>query len=438
MPKRKLEPAPVAGARKSWSHQVGNVVGGGYARWDVRRGCWSYYLYKKGEIEKSTGETTEEGARRHLVAWLANPAKYDPESLRLAAENEGPVYLTDQLIEQFSKQNAAPEDEEGRGNSPAHVLRMRRSLEWWREKIKGRNLRAARASELATICPLDGSACGDPRIKRLAVKSLFTWLRETERLASDEGDLSGLKLPPSKSAFKLTGVTDKKAALEAVLKSSRARKGKDAITGWKAIRDVIEPHWRCVLDVLGGTGWHVTEFQRFVECGYQIEEMPEERKDEGAAILWTVHKRGVPHPAIVSEEVLRAALAFKEWNEQRVGREVSAVVRSRNADGSPGTLFVPVKRKRGAFPYQHFITHLAKLVKRTEGAPDGFRAGQVRHAVTTNAAGSASLKDIAEFVGHTSTEMLTGHYIDPSQQASKPEAQVAQVIELPRKIRTLV
>src|SRR5713101_4602440 len=87
-----------AGDRKPWP--------GGYARHNGKG--WVYYLYRRGQIERSTGVVDdEELAKLHFNAWQSNPAAYDPRDVRDTAG--APLPFTDDLTVKYLNFCAAPE-----------------------------------------------------------------------------------------------------------------------------------------------------------------------------------------------------------------------------------------------------------------------------------------------------------------------------------------
>ena len=223
-------------------------------------------------------------------------------------------------------------------NTPKWVRDQRRALAWWESRLGEIDLRRLTTERLATELQ---RATGKKQLIA-TLKTFYAWLRTERHLVttSEDPTYGQLKVPQA-APRQLTKV---KAIAKAEFESALSK-----LTGWP--RDALE--------VLGATGWHVTELQRFVVDGV-IGMHPQ----NGLPVLLCPHtKGGVPLRTQVSREVKLPAERLK---------------------------------KRGELNYFHLRQELKKV-----GAT--FNPGFLRHSVATWAINAgADPASVAAFLGHKS------------------------------------
>jgi hypothetical protein len=409
---------PKTGDRKPWP--------GGYARY-VEGVGWTFYLKtrKPVPIERCTGVVVQsldddELALAHLDAFRRNPEAYNPKAVRIGG---APLFLDDALGREFLEYLAAPQDKGGKGDSPGHLKDTRCALAFWRDKLRGRDLRSMKDAGEIRLAP------GTPgfRYKTAAIKTLLSWLRKVrvdagKGLSQGEGPDERLLVLPQWRKRKLH---DPKLARAKIHKGQRALVGYYKVRAHllreigadrpplkeRAARSREEAQlFLLALDVLAATGLHVRELTRWIELGGIVEPMPAGREQEGAGVLFTIHKRGEEHRVAVSAEVLAQAgdlygraLAFQ--GKQHMGWDPVAKVARRFP--------------RRPFPEAQFAVVIKRACKIVGCEP--FGPGSVRHAVETFAKSKASATAlISKFVGHANEKLDEGVYIDPAVQVDAP------------------
>lgn len=180
-----------------------------------------------------------------------------------------------------------------------------------------------RALELRTHVLPRLRRCRTARTHRIAIlKRFVSWLCNVEHeLAHDP--LATLKVPQGRPA---QWTRSKVVDVDALVATS-AR---------------LTQRWRDAIDILAGTGWHVTELQRFARAGDIVEPTPLERARGVAGVLGTRHKRGQPFLIPVSAGVLEAARRERARGGLSISRFYKAVVAAARAAGvkrwTPGRL----------------------------------------------------------------------------------------------------
>lgn len=213
-------------------------------------------------------------------------------------EQRPPVPLTEQLVEDYLALSKR------RGNSRHWRADQRRYLSWWRQRLAGVNLRGAELAALLSHLRIGISA----RRQRIVVlKSLYTYLRVELQIITTAEDPTYGRLPaPQCAPAQLT--TDKVIPLSSVTRA----------------RAHLALHWRDGLDVLCGTGWHVTELQRFAQGGL-VDVVP---RAGGLGVLVCPRSKGkAVLRTAVSGEVLAAAQRVREhggFSIEWFGRAVRA------------------------------------------------------------------------------------------------------------------
>jgi len=274
------------GSRKGWVKVEGWT--GGRA-WRDADGKLTFHIRRKvgkKTYAVSTGCTQLAAALQHLTRFEADPEGYRPAG---EAGNE-PITLTAEMVEEFLRWQLSE-----KGNSASWIAAQRHLFAWWAEKLGGVNLR--RVDLRADILDaLEGVAGRAKRIE--VIKSLFGWLRKVKRLVKPHQDptFGGvLTVPPPKPAqWSRSKVIPRDHYLLA--------------------REHLVGAWRDALDVLAGTGWHITEVIRFANAG-ELEPLPKVTRVETGAVgvlLCPLHKSGAPHRTAVGAEVLEAAKRLRE------------------------------------------------------------------------------------------------------------------------------
>jgi len=282
-------PAPrrrPAGRRTTWR--------GGIIRYD-KEGTPHYYLWRKTGGERyrlSLGVTSEEAAEIELARWEKAVSEGRGKTYRPGeAEGPEPVWLESKLVEQYLGYSAEKE------NSKRWRKQQRGILAWWTEKLAGRNLAGGVTLDRDILPALEGTYKAS-RIRVL--KALFAWLREVRlRITPDQDPTYGgrLKAPQTKSA---------QASGE---KTVRSRDDYRAV--WNYLRKKKADHWADALIILAGTGWHLTELDRFSTMAGRIL-VPPTRTNDAWAILETPHKGKHTHRSLVSRVVHAAAKRHKK------------------------------------------------------------------------------------------------------------------------------
>jgi hypothetical protein len=217
----------------------------------------TYYIRKQvggRRYEVNTGASTATAAHEQLRRFQADPEGYDPRGER----RPNPIHLDEDLSRDFL---AWPERE--KGNSSRWVGQQRLYLAWWAERLRGVDLRRARLAD-HVMPALRGATAKAQRIAVLKV--LYAWLRKERHVISavEDPTLGTLMVPQAKPAQ---------------LKRSKVvpREHLDV-----AIEHLASDRWRDLLRVLGGTGMHVAELERFARDG-AVEPLPRDGACEGAA-----------------------------------------------------------------------------------------------------------------------------------------------------------
>ena len=255
---------------------------GGFVRYD-RRGRPTFIIRQMIDGHRyvmSTRCHDKAAAMVHYRRFQENPEAYRPEG----AKRKAPVYLDDDLHAAFIEWSAKPEKDGGAGNVKAWVHQQDVFLEWWKERLRGVDLR--RASLREHILPaLAGVASRSHRIHVL--KRFFSWLVSVEHKIEPAEDCTYRTLSAPKSAPKEVQPFP--------------------VEHFALVRVGLHEPWRSVFVVQGGTGMHATEVVRFA-VGGRIEKPNKGRTDGAAAVLYIPrHKNGLPYRVAVSAKVARAA-----------------------------------------------------------------------------------------------------------------------------------
>lgn len=277
---------------------------GGYKRRNAK-GKKVFIIYKKvrGKLyELSTRCTSSAAANEHWKRFQTDPEAYRPEG----EEQQGALLLDRELGREFLLWSR-----DVKRNSPTWIRDQKHALAWWQEKLEGQDLRKLKTSRL--LAALDGIATG--RKQRIAtLKTFYGWLRKERHLImTSEDPLFGqVRVPQSR-------VAQQQVIKAITLEEFRAALAK--LEGWP--RDALE--------VLGATGWHVTELKRFAESG-AIEKHPH---SGDPVLLCPRTKSGSLLRTQVDEQVSEAARRLREQGSVDYF-ELRKAIRATGATFNPG------------------------------------------------------------------------------------------------------
>ncbi len=364
----------------------------GYVRRN-KAGKPSYVIYQKvlGRVyEVSTRAKTEAAAEAEYRRFEADRDAYSPGGPK---KPDG-VYLTPDLATEFLTWSAAPKEEGGKGNGARWVHYQSKYLVWWEPHLKGIDLRNAPIEKIEG--PLKDTPSRPHKIE--AIKALYSWLVTVRRAIKPTEDPTyrTLKVPQAKAAQ----LKKKKAMAPADYFELRSKLVKLSTTLSKAGRPVFSPYWIDCLDVLAGTGWHVSELERFSSEG-TIQKV--DHKD-GAAILEVIHKSGSVHRTLVSKPVFEAAKRIRDRATEAAPRHEEAKRRERKTPAVRP--FVP---REGTFKGDALRTALQRACDALE--IPRLHPGSFRHSIATHAIDQgAEIKATSDFLGHKSSQTTKKFY----------------------------
>lgn len=312
-----------------------------------------YYIRKMIDgrrFELSTKRSTETAALIELERFEKDPIGYSP----LADDDQRkPLDLDAELSKRYLR--ACSED-----NCPRY-WRWKKLMAWWLSKLASKDLR--RLDLVRDILPHIPAKTTNRQSKIVVLKHFFAWMRDVEGgdliNMSEDPTLGRLHVPQAKAAQGTRRKTFTKAALNRVVTKLRKMKKLDHVDA---------------MIVLGATGWHVTELDRFARGvpGTGIERLPPGRKAaKGSGVLATIHKVGAAaHRTEVGPQAVLAA------------RRLIA---------------------RGSVPAN--LTHVLIDLNEIMGLDEDKRVlpGRARHSVATAAVNAgATMQAVSEFLGHHS------------------------------------
>lgn len=220
-------------------------------------------------------------AMKQLERFEANPLGYSPAG----DEPEAPLQMTDELVEQYEKWQV------GRGVTKKHANEMGNRLADWMEDLAGQDLRKVTLRDAIKPALDRRTTCRSHRI--IALKGFYSWLRKERHLLTSGQDPT-LDLPVP----------------QATPEKWKRRKAVP-VEHVRAALEKLAPAYRDMLLVLGGTGWHVTELERFVRS--EESEIVDAQRGATLAVLVTRHKVGdLTRTPVLSQDVLEAARRLKE------------------------------------------------------------------------------------------------------------------------------
>jgi integrase len=223
-------------------------------------------------------------AMKQLERFEADPLGYAPEG----EEREQGLVLTAQLVQEFHAWQLA------KGNTRRHANDMAHRLADWVEDFGGKDLRQLSLRD--DIKPALQRRPTNRAHRIIALKAFFSWLRKEKHLLTSAQDAT-LDLPVP----------------QARPEKHRRRKAVELETV-RAAAEGLAPAYRDMLTVLAGTGWHVTELERFVR--HPESELVYARRGDTLAVLVTRHKSGGHTRTPVNDgEVLAAAERLRARGE---------------------------------------------------------------------------------------------------------------------------
>lgn len=238
------------------------------------------------------GRRYEVSTRRHtLAAALGEWEKFerDPEGYSGAGDPGAvPLFLDNDLSEKFLRWSLREKQ-----NTAEWVSKQRSALAWWMEKLGSADLRRLQIRDLSTA--LEGAPGKRHRIE--VIRALYGWLRKQAGTITAHEDPTYGALPVPQ-------------AVPAQWTKARAFPREHYLLA----REHLVGPYRDALDVLAGTGWHVTECMRFANSG-AIEPLPRAMKVENGAagvLICPRHKSGDTHRTAVGAEVLEAAQRLRD------------------------------------------------------------------------------------------------------------------------------
>lgn len=242
------------------------------------------------------------------------------------------VPLNDKWIEEYVQ------DCRDRGQDRQSCNAKRRHLHEWRERL------AVRRPTVRILAEIAERTTG-ARNKVACLKAYFTWLRQKGRVDRRADPTLDLAKPPAPESD-----WNRLIPLESHAK----------------VVAKLDPRWGDLLVVLLGTGWHVSELQRFCRGG----------SIDGDVLVCPRHKSGEPHRTRVSDTVKRAAAA---------------------------------SRLRGGFSLSRLYQEVARACD--EVGVERFGIGGYRHTVATAAVrAGATPEEVAHFLGHKGSYMVKKIY----------------------------
>jgi hypothetical protein len=333
---------------------------GGYIRNDAN-GRKVYVIRRRINGKRysvSTRAHNSTAAHEQLKRFEADPESY---SARGNTQKE-PIYLDTHLAEEFLEWS-----KDVQKNSVGWRRKQKHYLAWWSDRLAGVNLRKAALAE-DILPPLKKAKARGHRIAM--IKGLYSYLRKVKHAISvtEDPTFQQLSVPQAKpEQWQRVKMIPREHYLLA--------------------RGHLTGQWRHGLDVLAGTGWHVTELQRFAQNG-SVEPYPRKGAVKGIAgvLVCPQTKEGEPLRTAVSQEVKAAAEFLLE---------------------------------RGTFSIEKFGLAVRSACRAAKIAP--FTPGRFRHSVATWAINQgADRAAVANFLNHKSPRTTKRFYATLATPAKVP------------------
>lgn len=254
--------------------------------WRSADGRETYFIRRKVNgraYEVSTRCTNERAALKQLERFEADPEGYVPSGVKGDA-----LTLDADLVRAFLKWSR-----DTKGNSLAWVATQRRYLAWWATKLGRRDLRRITLRDHVRPA-LDSAPNTKHRIE--TIKAFYGWLRKERHTitAAEDPTYGALSVPQGRPEQ---------------WKTPKAIPRPHHDAAWNAM---TQP-WRDMLTVLAGTGWHVTELERFCRAGI-IADLPSSASSGHGAFRVLVcprRKSGETQRTAVSAGVAEAAARLR-------------------------------------------------------------------------------------------------------------------------------
>jgi integrase len=250
---------------------------GGYV---TPKGVHVIYKRVRGQLyEISTRATSSRAALEHLARFQADPEGYK-EKPQVEAPR-GALVLDAELGKAFLLWSR-----DTKRNTARWVRDQQRALAWWQEQLADADLRTVKTARLRTA--LDGVKGEKQLIATL--KTFYGWLRTERHLISTAED-------PTYGQLKVPQARPKQETKVKAIGREEYERALAALDGWP--RDALE--------VLGGTGWHFTELERFAKAG-ELERHP---LNGASVLLCPQTKGGAPLRTQVGQAVAEAAARLR-------------------------------------------------------------------------------------------------------------------------------
>jgi integrase len=285
-------------------------------------------------------------AMKQLERFEADPFNYRPEG-----EGGADMPMTAALIAEHIAWQL-----DVKKNTRKHAKQMGNRLADWMEDFKGNDLRKVTLRD--HIVPALNARGANRKHRIIALKGFYSWLRTVQhRITSAEDPTLDLLVPQ--------GLPEKFKRRKA-LEPGRVKAALAELDG--AYRD-------CLL-LLIGTGWHVTELERFVRSD-ESEIVRQPKGSKILAVLSTKHKTDWTRTPLTHRMFVEVAERLKTRGE--VPRRLNAHIKQACLDAG-----VPV-----------------------------FTLGVLRHSVGSWAVqAGAHPRDVAEFLNHKDVRTTKRFYID--------------------------
>jgi site-specific recombinase XerD len=306
--------------------------------------------------EVSTRCTTLRGALAELNRFEADPEAYvkKPEPSVLTV-----IALDSRVIDAYLEWCQATKE-----STPEWLAQKSRVLHRWADALRGRDLRALRVTELVAILDAPASRLGDHRRDSIAtIKHLYTYLITVRfQVEAHQNPTAALRVPQSNP-------------------NKRAKQFKvvmhETLT---AVRPHLSTRWLDCLDLLSGTGMHITELNRFAREGVILQTL------KGTALRVPKHKRGGEFRVAVTPEIAETAARVRD---------------------------------AGSFSPFRFWQALQKAC--TAAGVERFAPGQMRHTVATYAIeNGAAMEAVSTYLHHATLETTKRFYARHATPAKVP------------------
>jgi integrase len=228
---------------------------------------------------------TEDEAIAAAVAFRKNPLASP------AGGEDDPPRVNVERIEAFG------EHQSGRKLDPNYIADTRRSLYWFCEMLKGRDLREVKLADLSRLLRDDSNR----RAKIVAIKAFTKWLRSDLRAELDlvQDPTLGLRVPKGTPEH---AIRVKAHTIETIEKLYTELRGWSYHAG-QSLRLTNAQPARDTIRIAATTGLHLTEIDRLARGLGRIDLI---EHPEIAAVFRVWHKNDRPHSQSVPRSTLEA------------------------------------------------------------------------------------------------------------------------------------